>query len=1409
MLPSKRHNITSAPALILIILLTNLVGCLNPRQDPETNIITNPTQNSDELADFYLSKFSWHSAPGEETDPTWKVPRSKNFSYTVCLKHQLTNKEVINGRFRIQLGAEAFADVATDNNGCLSWSDIFPMDLLNPTSKYIHHPYKIIALHPNRGERNLQLAINPLASYRNDKNGDVVLLNTLEKQQLDPKYFIQEKSVPEKSYFGVENGKVKITHGQISVHPETKEEKVTLQMDLALTPFLNLANMEEELQKYYPNSGFFRLHAYLYVSETVNGVDNRDLLGEYHSANEIELRALDGKKKELVVNFGLPINRRPKYGQIELGLRLVPRDSSHQLGAFEGLFRLSDFQRLMNTHNLTALTDYNNSIDPTFSLAKIQVTPMAEKTSTSTVSTPLKPFLFSMLRVGFEAIGAGETATRRTVIFRVRTCVTRGLDQVPVIGREFVIFKQSENNAKNSNPQFTYAEKKATQEEDGCLSWQDSVAHAFYAPEELVPRSYIIKDVVTNSEYRMDLKINPWDYGWTLGRDQREINPGTFLIAADTKKDTDIGLDLRLLKEDPSFEEFKKRRPIRSKLFIDSFNYQTILFQYDIDDLLELTVHKTLLLRFEPKVLRYSSLTQGVFASGPIRDGVYLLKVAVQKDYLDFSKTHVALKPKTKNTCSRSIDRAEYLRCKNTLKVANDEGSSPNTSNKSGEVSYLELNDEIQGKEFISVVKKLVRVQYGKIITPVTISTNDLRLMRIRSNFFIQLETVREEDLDISSEMTTEDLKPEKVNKLLEEVARKELLYDNAALYMKDEAMLEAAVKSYADLDLLIDRDSGLASRTFIGPLILLSNSFYSGMRPTDDLSEIFCNVIDCNVLSENKRIKSYLRDSTDDRYFGHLRHLANQTVTDLIADWEQLQKQQQDENHLKALPGNYLSTLNLKYLSLANRPLKKVKNPSPEQEKFVCEAGDVQECQETVTAQQDPVNVIEMNPKILDYFNLKISTDIALGNSPYLSEETNQIKNPHYVRNFPQWQQQDLENFIKDPGQNENDLVRMCNFWVYFMMSDRIKLPDLVRPKKNSFFPSYASNYRHTQDRLLDTCLTTGKGKFSDALIIDQHLLIKEVSSQSFLRGESMNFNIGSNFSLGISENLSRTFVVGVDPLNVLKSFGHFLFDSVSGVFRMGFAKQASIAQGLTEGTSLSAGTYLAMQKNKMYVRLNKYERCLSIRLNPKVLIEAKMLAIDDETQHSSFSSGFFPTLSDQQKMDIATSGLFFCTGKIEEQPYDTIENYYYFTQHFTQGDMQDDGDLLNHPWLLMLRGESNYAKFINLLKKSQSAYSLRDEDYFGIWTMGDSLVSWFLHDKQNVTAANKKVDLGELSIDQLIWTYNLSVPNFPGMYTIRPLRQDLPLPYSNFNQSKKEKSTEAKSISKPPTDYFWQNVN
>ncbi|MCB0386456.1 MAG: hypothetical protein KDD43_13770, partial [Bdellovibrionales bacterium] len=118
---------------------------------------------------------------------------------------------------------------------------------------------------------------------------------------------------------------------------------------------------------------------------------------------------------------------------------------------------------------------------------------------------------------------------------------------------------------------------------------------------------------------------------------------------------------------------------------------------------------------------------------------------------------------------------------------------------------------------------------------------------------------------------------------------------------------------------------------------------------------------------------------------------------------------------------------------------------------------------------------------------------------------------------------------------------------------------------------------------------------------------------------------------------------------------------------------------------------------------------------------------------------------------------GFMFCKGEVETQPTAVRERYYYFTQHFTEGDQLDSSDLYNHPWLLGLRGVRDFHTFVALLKAVPYNWKL------------ESVINeegWALQHMMN--------------------TYREVHPTFPGLYSILSNAEDkLEYPFEDRPQN------------------------
>ena len=203
--------------------------------------------------------------------------------------------------------------------------------------------------------------------------------------------------------------------------------------------------------------------------------------------------------------------------------------------------------------------------------------------------------------------------------------------------------------------------------------------------------------------------------------------------------------------------------------------------------------------------------------------------------------------------------------------------------------------------------------------------------------------------------------------------------------------------------------------------------------------------------------------------------------------------------------------------------------------------------------------------------------------------------------------------------------------------------------------------------------------------IAIERRFHIKETGRYYFLGGKSMNINVNQDVKISTGLRVARSF--GFRPLRaingVLESGKMFITSKILSLFvgSFDFSYNMQRDKSYNEGTGITNGTYLVMQNADVDVEITRFEQCLSVRWDPR-------FAEKYHTQGIDFLNSYFS--------EDLVSALYLCSGEIEDTPIGVRENYYYFTQHFTEGDMLDSSDVHNHPWLLALRGVREFRAFM-----------------------------------------------------------------------------------------------------------------
>jgi hypothetical protein len=505
-------------------------------------------------------------------------------------------------------------------------------------------------------------------------------------------------------------------------------------------------------------SGRFKILPYIYATD-YNSTGDRVLLNPGMEAQE----AVVDLKGDLNVLYAGILPFAPTSGRVELALRIEPMDTNaSKYKIVEEIFTIGNYDDLIgkSTNAWENPKQFNQDFD--FVKYAKESNGYDEALTNSSIKKA-EPFEFSLAAVKHKTIEAGETANRRTVIFNVNTCVnTINFNSKVLEGKEFEVVSRhfktpgAEKIDETLRGETRYRPElsaeidfkdrplygdldgdKIKTDSKGCLNFIDKINHKYYQTERLIRRKYYItaKDGQQNFTKELVLYLNPWDEKFgTLGTDARSVSQ-TFL------------------------NELNERKKIVPRFFIKDFGYETLRFRYEIDKNMNLDVKKTVLLRMRPLVLRYSNVLQGINSIHDLRDGIYLLKVAYQKDYLDPAAKNIRLHSGLREQNGRYVLSEEAQLEKTaadgetvirTDKQAQDDKAYSSAQNQpiDGSLDVVAPYDPSR-KTAISIVKKLVRINAGNVVTPIEFGVDDLRLLRIRAQFFAQIEPINQTRLQI------------------------------------------------------------------------------------------------------------------------------------------------------------------------------------------------------------------------------------------------------------------------------------------------------------------------------------------------------------------------------------------------------------------------------------------------------------------------------------------------------------------------------------------------------------------------------------------------------------------------------------------------------------------------------------
>lgn len=546
-------------------------------------------------------------------------PSTKVFNLQACVKDIAYDKIVIGHEFKIEeLGKKA----TTDKQGCLTWTETIPFNFL-ADSQYIRFERTITSLGLHRGSQTISYAVNPwshgenLPPVLNPDNGNTIpkLVLDTNEGELALKGLSKDMKATERTLW-VEDARLFITEQKLN------ENGINLHLEVRPTPSIQMAKMNGEVFLRPLTAGTFKarmslIHSYRH--------DNQDIRRQLAQTDFLNIKMENGT---LAIASTLNLTALPTRGHILLGLELSPQHGPSGLMGFEGVYLVGEYDQLKGS----AFLRLNSAVSQTknFNLENYlnKNTPSVTETALAESENYQKPKIeISQMEFRFLRVGK-ETTETREVFYNIKACVKNGLDQKTLRSQTFKItkFRQSEKE--------TPASVEIKTDNNACINWDESITFRYFDCQHYIKGFVSIQNTNLGMNETLQMLVNPWEYQGLIARDLRYVSPS----------------------EKIAYSCKQEEKP-RTQLIVDGFSYNTVSYNYSVDALLNLTVTKKIQVRMDPRLLIYSSLAHGRSEQEKLRDGIYLLRMAVvqNRDY-DNANTYITSADKFVNVLAGQIN---------------------------------------------------------------------------------------------------------------------------------------------------------------------------------------------------------------------------------------------------------------------------------------------------------------------------------------------------------------------------------------------------------------------------------------------------------------------------------------------------------------------------------------------------------------------------------------------------------------------------------------------------------------------------------------------------------------------------------------------------------------------------------
>lgn len=217
---------------------------------------------------------------------------------------------------------------------------------------------------------------------------------------------------------------------------------------------------------------------------------------------------------------------------------------------------------------------------------------------------------------------------------------------------------------------------------------------------------------------------------------------------------------------------------------------------------------------------------------------------------------------------------------------------------------------------------------------------------------------------------------------------------------------------------------------------------------------------------------------------------------------------------------------------------------------------------------------------------------------------------------------------------------------------------------------------------------------------ITEKRFFVYETGATELIDGRNFNINTGTNFAVSRTHTTSTTRTSSASlSAKVPEVVTQFLPLNASLNYSISSATQDSDSEAFS--TNFGSNLSLVVQQNLFNIELKSYEQCLIVRINPIYLTERKLGPFSFT---SSLVKWMNPRLSEDDKKLAATRGLLLCKGQVENKKISRKESQFVIFQDIKSTEIQDSGNEKLRSFYIALRGDNDYARFINAIKAQSS---------------------------------------------------------------------------------------------------------